>query len=297
VSGPSLMKVFVQWVTQRRYRLVLVAIAFAPFLPVISTALLALETIRLGGLTASTSALAAAGGIITLGALSTSEIGTFTVLGTATVFAGVVLGVLVRWAKSLTLAFQGSLLICVLAVIVGLIVWPDPGVLVGSMVEEIASVLRANGATDSQLAIVQSWNTLLFGVLGAVVFSQLVVALLLAYWWSGFNGPTGEFGRQFRMLRLGRVLGIPATLIMAVSLVLDAAVVQNLFPLALFGFWFQGVAVSHAWARTKNWHPIVLGIAYVLLVTPLTGLVILGFGSLGLVDNWFDLRAPLQQVA
>ena len=88
MSGPSLMKVFVQWVTQRRYRLVLVAIAFAPFLPVISTALLALETIRLGGLTASTSALAAAGGIITLGALSTSEIGTFTVLGTATANAG-----------------------------------------------------------------------------------------------------------------------------------------------------------------------------------------------------------------
>ena len=288
------MKVFVQWVTQRRYRLVLVAIAFAPFLPVISMALLSLETIRHGGLTGSVSALAAAVGIIALGVLSASGIGMLTVLSTATVFAGVALGVLIRRANSLTLAFQGSLLSCVLAVIVGLIVWPDPGVLIGSVVEELVNVFRSNGATDSQLAIVQSWNILFFGVLAAVVFSQLAVALLLSYWWSAFDGPAGVFGRQFRALRLGRVLGIPATLIMAVSLVLDATVVQNLFPLALFGFWLQGVAVSHAWARAKNWHPVVLGIAYVLLVTPLTGLVILGFGSVGLVDNWFDLRAPLQ---
>ena len=291
------MKVFVQWVLTRRYRLVLVAIAFAPVLPVLSTALLALETIRRGGMNGSASALAGAAGILALGTVSGTDIGVLTALAALTLFAGVGLGVLVRWANSLALAFQGSLLLCVLGVIGANAIWPDPGVLIGGTIEQFVEIFRASGATEAQLEIVRSWDRLFFGLLAAAVFSQLAVALLLAYWWNAFDGPEGEFGRQFRTLRLGRVLGIPATLLMAVSLVLDATVVQNLFPLALFGFWFQGLAVSHAWARAKRWHPVVLGIAYVLLITPLTGLVILGFGSVGLVDNWFDLRAPLQPMA
>ena len=42
------MKLFVHWILERRYRLVVVAIATAPLLPVITTALLTLETIRRG---------------------------------------------------------------------------------------------------------------------------------------------------------------------------------------------------------------------------------------------------------
>ena len=91
-----------------------------------------------------------------------------------------------------------------------------------------------------------------------------------------------------------RTSSLPTTLLMASSLVLNAPLVQNLFPLALIGFWFQGLAVSHAWARAKRWHPVVMGAAYVLLITPLMGLVILAMGSVGLVDNWIDLRAPLR---
>jgi hypothetical protein len=291
------MKVFVQWVLNRRYRLVLVAIAFSPILPVISTALMALETIRRGGPAGSTSALAGAAGIVALGAISGSQIGPLSMLGALTLFAGVALGLMVRGANSLALAFQGSLLLCVLAVIAANAIWPDPGVLIGDAIERFVDIFRDSGATEAQLAIVRSWDTLFFGLLAAAIFSQLAAALLLAYWWNAFDGPEGQFGSQFRSLRLGRVLGIPATLLMAVSLVLDANVVQNLFPLALFGFWFQGLAVSHAWAREKRWHPVVLGVAYFLLITPLTGLVILGFGSVGLIDNWFDLRAPLQRMA
>ncbi|MFL2547449.1 MAG: hypothetical protein ACJ0SL_08865 [Candidatus Rariloculaceae bacterium] len=291
------MKVFVQWVLQRRYRLILVAVAFATVLPLVSTALLALETIRRGGAAGVTSSLGAAAGIIVLGVLSPADVGMLSWLGTATVFAGVALGLLVRAGNSLALAFQGSLLFCAVSVLIALTLWPDPSVLIGSAVEELVGVFQANGATDAQLEIVRSWNALFFGVLAAVVFAQLVAALLLAYWWSAFANSDGQFGRQFRSLKLGRVLGIPATILMAVSLVLDAALVQNLFPLALFGFWFQGLAVGHAWARARQWHPLVLGIAYILLVTPLTGVIILGFGSVGLVDNWFDLRAPLKPMA
>ncbi len=288
------MKAFVQWVLERRYRLVLLAVALAPILPVVTTALLTLETIRRGGLQGSYSALAGTAGIIALALVSDADSEVLTVAGSLTLVAGVALGVLVRRADSLALAFQGSLLLCVVGVIAANALWPDPGIVIGGAIEWFVDFFRASGASEEQLAIVRGWDILFYGLLAAAVFSQLVAALLLAYWWNFFDGPDGRFGLQFRMLRLGRVLGIPATLLMASSLVLNAPLVQNLFPLALIGFWFQGLAVSHAWARAKRWHPVVMGAAYVLLITPLMGLVILAMGSVGLVDNWIDLRAPLR---
>ena len=83
-----------------------------------------------------------------------------------------------------------------------------------------------------------------FGLVAAAVFAQLIVAVVLGYWWSSLAGLSQDVGQQFRALRLGRILGVPATLVMAVSLFIDAALVQNLFPLALFGFRFQGLALA-----------------------------------------------------
>jgi UDP-N-acetylmuramyl pentapeptide phosphotransferase/UDP-N-acetylglucosamine-1-phosphate transferase len=59
----------------------------------------------------------------------------------------------------------------------------------------------------------------------------------------------------------------------------------------------QGLAVLHAWAYAKRWHPGLVAPVYVLLVTPLMVLVILGLSALGLLDNWFDLRARLHSQA
>jgi hypothetical protein len=64
--------------------------------------------------------------------------------------------------------------------------------------------------------------------------------------------------------------------------------------LALAAFVLQGLAILHAWAHAKRWHVAFVAPVYVLLVTPLMLLVLLGLGTLGLLDNWFDLRAPLR---
>jgi hypothetical protein len=131
-------------------------------------------------------------------------------------------------------------------------------------------------------------------LLGGVIFSQLVGALLLAYWLLTVARGEVRFGAEFRALKLGRLLGAIATLVIAAGLVFDAPVVQNLTALALLGFLFQGFAVLHAWAYAKRWHVGVLVPVYVLLVTPLTVVVVLAFGIVGLLDNWLDLRARLR---
>jgi uncharacterized protein YybS (DUF2232 family) len=83
----------------------------------------------------------------------------------------------------------------------------------------------------------------------------------------------------------------------ALGLVFDTALVQNLSALALLAFVFQGLAVLHAWAHAKRWHPGLVAPVYVLLVTPVRVLVIFVLSAVGLLDNWFDLRARLRSQA
>jgi uncharacterized protein YybS (DUF2232 family) len=152
-------------------------------------------------------------------------------------------------------------------------------------------VLGESGVEPRQLESIRNAESTLLGVLVAFVLTEVLCALFLAEWWLGLGADDRRFGPEFRALKLGRVVGVPATALIALALVLPAPVVQNLAPLALFAFLFQGLSVLHAWAHAKRWHPGYLVLVYALLVSPLLGIAVLGLGGLGLADHWFDLRA------
>jgi hypothetical protein len=123
----------------------------------------------------------------------------------------------------------------------------------------------------------------------------VICALLLGFWWMLLAVGERRFGSDFRALKLGRVLGSILTVSIVLGLVFDAAVVQNLTLLAMLGFFLQGAAVLHAWAHVKRWHPALLAPVYVLLLMPgLNVLLVLLVGMMGLVDQWFDLRAAMR---
>lgn len=287
------MTAFVQWLLRRRYALLILAIAIAPMVPMLAAALLILETIRRGPYQGLVSAAIAATGVLVIGVL----VGTnalFNMVGVATMLSGAALGAIVSTTQSLALAFQASLLFCVACVVVAMLIWPDASALIGPQLDAVLDVFRSNGAAPEQIEALRQLSEVFFGLSAAVVFAQLIVALFIGCWWSSLVSAPGKFGADFRTLRLGRILGIPATLVMAVSLFLDVQLVQNLFPLVLFGFCFQGLAVTHAWAHAKRWNPALLLVMYLLLVSPMTAVMILALGSMGLTDNWINLRSPLR---
>ena len=292
------MKGFAQWLLVRRYRPVILAAAFAPapLISFASTALMTLETLHRGGRQGFASALAATGGVLILAWVWGADPGNFALAGGVTLLAGVGLGVLLRWAGTLALAFQGVVVLCAAGAVFAGVFWPDPGSMIMPIVAQGVEWLRSTGATEGEIqAVSEGWERLFVGFLTLVIFLQLMTPLLLGSWWAALMSPVPQFGRQFRELRLGRFLGIPATLLMAVRLVLDGPVIQNLFPLVLFAFWFQGIAVVHAWGKVRQWNPAIVAAMYVLLLPPFTGVTILVIASMGLVDNWIDLRAPLRR--
>jgi hypothetical protein len=291
------MRAFIDWLLAQRYRLILLAVAAAPFafFAPLSGALLALETVRRGVAQGLVSAAIALGGVIVLAIVTGSSPAFLGTLGASSFLAGVLVGMLLlRAGGSLALTFQWIVLIAAGGVLLISIGGGDSRTMFEPAVNEVIELLRESGAADDQLELLREWQHLILGLLAAVIFAQLVIVLLLAHWWSAIADREARFGTEFREFRLVRATGLAAALIVALSLVLDVALVQNLTPLALFAFLFQGLAVLHAWAHARQWHPVAVAPVYVLLVTPLMGAVVLAMSSIGLVDNFIDLRAPLR---
>ena len=184
--------------------------------------------------------------------------------------AGVALGALVRRTGNLGLAFQTTVLFCLVAVLVLSLGWPDLRSRFDTAVEEVAQAVRAGGADDEQVAMIEG----LGGMMLLATFSSCS--------WSGLCcWPIGGHARHRRAALRARVssararplLGGVATLLLALGLVFDAELVQNLLPLAMLAFVVQGFAVVHAWAHAKRWHPALVAPVYILLVTPPTAVV------------------------
>ena len=288
------MKTLVDWLLAQRFRPIVFAVAFAPLLPMLTTALLIVDSRVSGPNQALLRAVLGIAAVSVLAIVTNSSL--YAVVGVASVamLAGVAIGGVLRWAGHLALAFQATVLGC-FAVTSGVLLFgPSSEELFAPLVEEVVDVLARGGAPNEQLEAMRSWSPVLLGVAAAAVFAQLVGALLIAQWALALAREEVSFGPEFRALKLGRVLGYPAMVLVSLGLVLDVGLVRNLTPLALFGFLFQGAAVMHAWSHAKQWHVGVILPVYVLLVTPLTGVVILGLSAVGLLDNIFDLRASLR---
>ena len=286
------MKTLTDWLLAQRQRLVIVAIVAAPLLPILTAALLALETIRRGAAQGAVSAVFGVAGLSLLALLSRTGVLAFALLGLASMGLGVAIGILIRWAGNLVLGFQVVWLVCFVAVLAFVALGPDPAVLFAPALDDFKAALQAPPGSEEQVAeiVARAAQTLP----AATLLFLIGGTLFLAYWWCTVADGQPRFAVEFRQLKLGRWLGSVATLMVVLGLVFDAPLVQNLRAMAVFGFLFQGLAVTHAWVHAKQWHSALLVVLYVLLVLPP---VTIAITVVGLVDNWLNLRKPMRSAA
>lgn len=287
------MKTLIRRILARRYLLVAVAVAATPLFPFVTSALFVLETARRGVLGGMVSAAAGIAGIAIIAFVLGDAVPYLMVLAAVAMLAGVAMGTLLRWSGTLALAFQGTVAICVIAALAASLVGPDPNVWLAPMIDRLVEAFRESGASQQELAALAAGAPMLFRVIMATLLLQALGALLLGYWWVTLVRDTAGFGSAFRALRLGRVLGITAMVLLVLGMIPAITAVQDVSPLLVFCFLFQGLAVVHAWAHARQWHPMLTSTAYILLIPPLMPLGVLGLSGIGLVDNIFDLRAPL----
>jgi len=290
------VKAIVDWVFAQRVRPIILAVVAAPLLALVSGALIAVETARRDFAGGVICALGTFAGLLGIAALVGADLSLFAAIGSACAVSGVGIGLLIRRAGNLVLAYQTAVLVSMVVVAaVGLLGF-DLRTFFASAVQEFVALMQANDMPPEDIAFIDERGPAI--VFGVAVFSQLVGVLLLAYWWSLIAARQRRFGQEFRRLALGRVLGAIATLVIVLGLASRVELVQNLVPLALLGFLLQGVAVVHAWAHAKKWPPGLVAPLYVLLLMPAVNvLVVLPLSLVGVVDNWFDLRALIRPQA
>lgn len=288
------MKTVVDWLLARRFRPVVFAVGFAPLLPVVTAALFVLEAGARGPSQALIGAVFGTVAVWLLAVFTESSFWLLVAPAVVSMVAGVAIGGLVRWAGAMRMAFQAIVLVCFVATLLVLVLGPSPETLFAPAAEYLIEMLERADAPAAQTELVQGLTPIMLGLTAAGAFVQLVAALVLGYWWLMLAREEVGFGVEFRALKLGRVLGWPALVVVGLGFFWDAAFVQNLTPLAMCAFVFQGMAVMHAWAHAKQWHVGAIVPVYVLLVTPFMALPMLGLSVAGLLDNIFDLRAPLR---
>lgn len=287
------MKAFVNWVLSQHYWLMLTAIALTPFMPMLTAGLMVLNTTHRG---TRQGAMMGLFGVVVFGVLALATAGGWietAAVGTFAMASGVGIGALLNFGGTLTLAFQGTVLGTYMLAAGITLFGPGQDALVSAIMRRIAELWQ-RAEQPVPLDLSAGSDTMLLGIAYAAVFAQLIGALFLGYWWFGLARDEQRFGPEFRELRLGRVLGIPAMALVTVGLLVQAPIVQNLTPIALFAFLFQGAAVMHAWAKAQKWHPAVLWVVYLLLITPWMWVPVLGLSAVGLLDTIFEMRGRLR---
>jgi hypothetical protein len=288
------MRGFAAWASGRSYRLILLAILFVELIAPVAGGLLVLEALRRGPGAATTAGLLTLLGVAIVSLIGSTSIWSSLGLSAPVIVGGLAAGALLQASRSLSLSFQATVL-GGLAVTLGLFVFvPGLDALGAYMQESLLLMFEANGGMEQWITIFSEAPPIMFVQILLMVFLISILAgLMLGYWWYSLIAEPVDFGRDFRALRLGRFAGSVLMLLVAAPLLIDSDWVQSLAQLAVIGFLFQGLAVMHARSRSDNWHSSIVVLVYLALfiVSPLSVLVFGGLSIVGLVDNFFALRA------
>jgi hypothetical protein len=209
------------------------------------------------------------------------------------------LGVLLHRTGSLTLCFQSAVLGA--AALLGAIFLSidDPVDYLRDLMQTVAQAMEASGipaAEDrlSKMPGLTNWGV--YVTLGLVV---LLGMLFLGRWWQTLLDAPGEFGREFRQLKLGKALGVLALVVVAAAIGSTLfgrrfAAVDAWLWIAVAALVCLGLAAAHERHRAgllgRGW----LVAMYVLLILPIRETMLLAIALLaawGLADNWRKSQA------
>jgi hypothetical protein len=285
------MRRFAAWATGREHRLILLAVVFVQLLAPVAGALIVLAALRLGPKVALRSGLIASAGFAALAIVVGA--GTVEAVGlTVPLLLGIASGAVLGWSRSLSLAFQVTVVGVIVGSLAAFVLVIDPASVGAFVLNEAMRVLAAGGLDTGQidqLAAIDPGS--MTAVLLSLLLASSLAALFLGCWWYSLISDGLSFGEEFRALRLGRVAAGSLTALVAIGLFSPIPSVSAVAPLALVGFLFQGLAVLHARRHSEGWHRAIMVLVYLSLLSPLAAWMYLGVSAIGLLDNFFPLRA------
>ncbi len=214
-------------------------------------------------------------------------------IGVGIVYAAWVLGppLALAWLLERT----GSLSLCLqVATLVGSVVlialhvsFGDPERFWAPFVRDFAQEMQKHGLPgnlfDEDFA--STLARTLWGWVAVLTMLLAMCALFLARWWQSLPEQAGRFGAEFRQVRLGKVLGVVAAVMIAWSAFTERPLVDDIGRLFLGALVVVGLAVLHRAVAAGRLGQPWLWLTYVLLLL-LPPLAVAPLAVWGFVDNW-----------
>jgi len=249
------------------------------------------DSLRRGSVAATQSALLSVLGVLAIGLIFPADLSATMILTVPILIGGLLGGLLLSWSRSLSLAFQGTMIAALIATLLIFALMPEASQ-IGEVIQgKFLALLELSGATEAQIAQAATLQPLeIVWVLLTSLLIIIVSALMLGYWWYALIDDRVSFGADFRALKLGRVAGIVFMVLLILALFVDVRLLQTVAPIAVIGFFFQGLGVLHSRNQTNEWPSAVIVIVYFLFI-PWAPIALMGLSAVGLLDNFFELRA------
>jgi hypothetical protein len=205
-----------------------------------------------------------------------------------------VLALLLARTESLALCLQVATLIGAIGLVLLHISFGDPERFWAPFVRDLAAEMQRHGLpTDMfEQGLAETLARTLWGWVVVLTMLLAMFALFLARWWQSLLTQPGLFRSEFVTLRLGRVLGIAAAVIVGWSLAAQLArfdgpaLVDDMSRLFLGALVIVGLAAAHRGVADGKLAPLWLWVTYaaLLLVAPIAVIVLAAWGF---VHNWF----------
>jgi hypothetical protein len=208
------------------------------------------------------------------------------------------LAVLLRRTESLSLCLQvatlvGAVLLVVLHGSLG-----DPQQFWAPFVRDLAQQVKSSGlGVDLEKdGLADTLARTLWGWVAVLTMTLAMCALFMARWWQSLPERAGEFGAEFRQIRLGRALGLAALVVIGVSLFTQQALVDDIGRLFLGALVIVGLAAVHRAVAEDKLGAMWLWVTYATLVF-VAPFAVVGLAAWGFVDNWLRSQPPPTRAA
>ena len=200
------------------------------------------------------------------------------------------MGELLRRFGSLNLVYQLTLMLALVAIGLVFAILPAPIAIWTQLLRQAFAALNTAGfAMDASL--IDRLAQTMWGAFVAVLVLANISAILLARWWQSLLHQPGAFGREFRDLRSGLVLGTLLIIIAVSALWLTFAWLDSMAWVAMMGLALQGLAAAHRRKAEGQLQRGWLVAIYVMLIVPLFSFITVALlAGWGLADFWRRMR-------
>ena len=169
----------------------------------------------------------------------------------------------------------------------------DPQQFWAPFVRDLAQQVKSSGlGVDLEKdGLADTLARTLWGWVAVLTMTLAMCALFMARWWQSLPERAGEFGAEFRQIRLGRVLGLAALVVIGASLFTQQALVDDIGRLFLGALVIVGLAAVHRAVAEDKLGVVWLWVTYATLVF-VAPFSVVALAAWGFVDNWLRSQPP-----